>query len=109
MILPILIAAFALSGQSAQLMQCGNLVTRTSDTWFDSRGRRSTLTVHTEDDHSKNSHQCMSQYTLKIVRPDGTSTDNQMYSVIDDWGRPIKFWIDGIASDRRLIATSIEG
>src|SRR6478672_1279417 len=110
MILPMLIAAFALTGQLAQSLECGNLVTRTSETWFDSAGRKATLTVHTEDDHAKNSHQCMSQYTLRIVRPDGTSTENQMYSVIEDWGRPIKFWIDGISpSEHKLIATTIEG
>ena len=51
----------------------------------------------------------VNQDVRPIVRPDGTSTDSQMYSVIDDWGRSIKFWIDGIASDHRLIATTIEG
>lgn len=108
MILPTLIAAFALAGQSAQSLECGNLVTR-SDSWL-IPGWKATLTVHTEDDHAKNSHQCMSKYTLKIVRPDGTSTDSQMYSVIDHWGRLIRFWIDGISpSEHKLIATTIEG
>ena len=110
MFMPMLIAAFALAGQSAQTLECGNLITKTSETWPDWAGGKVSLTVHTEDDRAKDSHQCMSQYTLRIVRPDGTSTDSQVYSVIDDWGRPIKFWISGVSPVvHRLIATIIEG
>ena len=108
--MPMLIVAFALAGQSAQTLECGNLITKTSETWPDWAGGKVSLTVHTEDDHAKDSHQCMSQYTLRIVSPDGTSTDSQVYSVIDDWGRPIKFWISGVSPVvHRLIATIIEG
>lgn len=108
--MPMLIAAFALTGQSAVKLECGNLITKTSETWPDWAGGKVSLTVHTEDDHAKDSHQCMSQYTLRIGRPDGTSTDSQVYSVIDDWGRPIRFWISGISPVvHRLIATIIEG
>ena len=73
-------------------------------------GLKVAIEVHTEDDHAKNSHQCESTYTLKIVLPDGTSTSNQMYSVIDDWGRSIRFSIDGFASHgHKAIATTVEG
>lgn len=110
MILPMLMVALALTGQSAQSLECGNLVTRTSESWSNAAGLKVALRVHTEDDHAKNSHQCMSEYTLMIVRPDGTSAENQMYSVIDTWERPIRFWVDGFASNgRKLIATTIEG
>jgi hypothetical protein len=110
MILPILMVALAVTGQSAQSFECGNIVTRTSEFLSNSVGLRVALKVHTEDDHSKNSHQCESDYTLMIVRPDGTSTENQMYSAIDNWGRPIKFWVDGFASrGHKVIATTIEG
>jgi hypothetical protein len=110
MILPIMIVALATTGQALQQFECGNIVTKTSEFWSNSAGLRVALRVHTEDDHAKNSHQCESSYTLVIVCPDGTSTENQMYSVIDEWGRPIEFWIDGFASKgHKLIATSIEG
>lgn len=110
MILPILMVALAVTGQSVQSLECGNIVTRTSDLWSNSAGLRVALKVHTEDDHAKNSHECESDYTLVIVRPDGTSTESQRYSVIDNWGRPIEFWIDGFASKgHKLIATTIEG
>jgi hypothetical protein len=110
MILPLLIVSLALPGQSIQSFECGNVVTRTSDFASNAAGLKVALKVHTEDDHAKNSHECMSEYTLMIMRPDGTSSENQMYSVIDQWGRPIKFWIDGFASKgRELIATTIEG
>jgi len=109
MIWHILTVALAVTGQSVQSFKCGNIVTRTSDFWSNAAGVRVALKVHTEDDHSKNSHQCESDYTLMIVRPDGTSTENQMYSVIDNWGRPIRFWIDGFAAKgHKLIATTVE-
>jgi hypothetical protein len=110
MILPILMVALAMTGQSVQSFECGNIVTRTSDFWSNAAGVRVALKVHTEDDHAKNSHQCESDYTLLIVRPDGTSAENQMYSVIDNWSRPIRFWIDGFAAKgHKLIATTVEG
>lgn len=99
-----------MTGQSTQSFECGNIVTRTSDLLSNSAGLRVALKVHTEDDHAQNSHQCESDYTLMVVHPDGTSSENQMYSVIDDWGRPIKFWIDGFVSrGQKVIATAIEG
>jgi hypothetical protein len=86
------------------------MVTRTSETWTNAAGLRVALTIHTEDDHMLNSHQCESQYTLTITQPDGTSTGNQTYSVIDNWDRPIQFGIDGFASNgHKLIATTIDG
>jgi hypothetical protein len=110
MILPLLLVSLAVAGQSARSLECGNIVTSTSDFRVSPAGLRVALKVHTEDDHSKNSHDCMSEYTLMIVRQDGTSTENQMYSEDDEWGRTIKFWLDGFASKgQELVATTREG
>lgn len=110
MILPILVAALAVTGQSTQSFECGNIVTRTSESLSNSAGLRVALKVNTQDDHAKNSHQCESDYTLIVVHPDGTSSENQMYSVIDNWGRPIRFWIDGFAfGGHKVVATAIDG
>lgn len=50
MFIPMLIAAFILTGQSVQTLECGNLITKTSETWPDWAGGKVSLTVHTEDD-----------------------------------------------------------
>jgi hypothetical protein len=65
-----------------------------------SAGFTATLKMHSEDDHSKDSHLCAADYTLDISRPDGSITPPfNFYGSDDDWGRPIAFRIDGFSRD----------
>lgn len=63
-------------------------------------GFTATLKMHSEDDHSKNSHLCEADYSLLISRPDGLA--NLPFNVLGDdgdWDRPIAFRVDGFSRD----------
>jgi hypothetical protein len=65
-----------------------------------SAGFTAMLKMHSEDDHSQNSHLCEADYSLQISRPDGSA--NLPFDVLgddDDWDRPIAFRIDGFSRD----------
>jgi hypothetical protein len=58
------------------------------------------LKMHSEDDHSKNSHLCEADYSLQISRPDGSANPPlNFFGGDDDWDRPIAFRIDGFSRD----------
>jgi hypothetical protein len=75
------------------------------------------LTMHSEDDHDKNAHQCQADYTLQIIRPDGTrvaipagSGPFGFFSSDADWNRPLVFRVDGYSTDgRRVFVLIAEG
>jgi hypothetical protein len=65
-----------------------------------SAGFTAMLKMHSEDDHSKNSHLCEADYSLQISRPDGSANPpSDLISGDDDWDRPIAFRIDGFYRD----------
>ncbi|WP_211256155.1 hypothetical protein [Edaphobacter aggregans] len=65
-----------------------------------SAGFTAILKMHSEDDHSKESHLCAADYILEISRPDGSAIPPDNYFTSDDdWGRPIAFRIDGFSPD----------
>jgi hypothetical protein len=65
-----------------------------------SAGFTATLKMHSEDDHSKNSHRCEADYSLQISRPDGSANPPFDFLVgDDDWDRPLAFRIDGFSRD----------
>jgi hypothetical protein len=76
-----------------------------------SAGFTATLKMHSEDDHSKDSHLCAADYTLEISRPDGSITPPfNFYGSDDDWGRPIAFRIDGFSRDgHHVFVVILEG
>jgi hypothetical protein len=65
-----------------------------------SAGFTAMLKMHSEDDHSKNSHLCEADYSLQISRPDGSANPPfDLFGSDDDWDRPIAFRIDGFSRD----------
>jgi hypothetical protein len=65
-----------------------------------SAGFTAMLKMHSEDDHSKNSHLCEADYSLQISRPDGSANPPfGFFGDDDDWERPIAFRIDGSSRD----------
>jgi len=65
--------------------------------------------MHAEDDHAKDSHNCMSDYFFTVTRADGTSVRRDITSVDDSYGRAIRFWVDGFAdTGQRVIATILD-
>lgn len=56
--------------------------------------------MHSEDDHGKNTHLCATDYTLEIIRPDGSFVQPFQFGQSDDaWDRPLLFRIDGFSQD----------
>jgi hypothetical protein len=63
-------------------------------------GFRAVLKMHSEDDHSKNSHLCETRYSLQISRPDGSANPSfDFFGGDDHWDRPIAFRIDGFSPE----------
>ena len=75
-----------------------------------SAGFTAILKMDSDDDHSKNSHQCAAEYTLEISRPDGTSKSFQVLYSDDEWGRPLDFRVEGFSKDgSHVLILLIEG
>lgn len=109
MILPALLLAFSMAGQTPQSIECANFIDRDTESHSIAGGPRIALRVHAADDHNKESHLCQTDYSLVITRSDGTSTEQKIESIDDSWGRPIQFWMDGFAlRGRRVIASIME-
>lgn len=65
-----------------------------------SKGFTAILKMHSEDDHGKNTHLCAAEYTLQIVRPDGSSMKPLKFGYSDDdWDRPLLFRVEGFSPD----------
>jgi len=68
-----------------------------------------TLVVHSEDDHSKNSHDCLAIYKLRITLPDGRDGAAELmpsmgfFSSDAGWGRRLSVHLDGFSADGRHI------
>lgn len=78
-------------------------------------GFTASLSMHTEDDHGKNSHECQAAYSLHVIHPDGTRIDGPpafgafgFFSSIAEWNRPIIFRIDGFSPDGKHVYIFIE-
>jgi hypothetical protein len=72
--------------------------------------------MHSEDAHAKNSHECQADYTLHIIRPEGSkfvpggSGPFGFYSSIAEWSRSLLFRIDGYSLDgKRVFVLIAEG
>jgi hypothetical protein len=58
------------------------------------------LTMHSGDDHNKNSHLCEADYSLQISGPHGSvNPPFNFFGGDADWDRPIAFRIDGFSRD----------
>jgi hypothetical protein len=104
----VLMAGFALSvscccvaqGQSSEgVLTCGVGVKGQTEQVRSSAGFTVALTMNADDDHSKNSHECLANFAFQITRPDGTSSVQGFLSSDDEWNRPLVFRIDGFSPD----------
>ena len=103
------LSALCLGRRAIQSAECGNLVDAQTDARRSKQGTTVVLKMHAEDDHAKDSHMCMSNYSFAVTRADGTSLHQDITSVDDSYGRAIKFWIDGFANaGQRVIATILD-
>ena len=60
--------------------------------------------MQSDDDHGKNSDQCMAEFTLQITRPDGSSMPPFKPGNYDgEWDRPLVFRIEGFSQDGRQV------
>jgi hypothetical protein len=101
-----LVAFHCAHGQS---MDCSNLADTETGSKMGPGGVLAVLRVHSEDDHSKNSHQCMANYTLRITLPDGRDAAAGLIppmgfiASIGKWGRRLSVQLDGFSDDGQHI------
>ena len=99
----------AVRGLHGQSMDCANNTTTESRSRTGPGGVVATLKVHSEDDHNKNSHGCMANYTLRIRLPDGRDGAAGLIppmgfaSRIGAWGRRLSVHLDGFSTDGQHI------
>jgi hypothetical protein len=104
-VLLLVLAGFA-SGQS---INCANNATAESSARIGPDGVVVVLVVHSEDDHTKNSHGCMANYTLRITLPDGRSgaaglIPRMGFTGSDgECGRRLSVHLDGFSHDGKHI------
>ncbi len=92
----------------AQSINCSNNVDAESRPRTGPGGVVAVLTVHSEDDHSKNSHDCMASYYLRIKFPDGRTTQvpptGYGFENNDaEWDRRLSVHLDGFSKDGQHI------
>lgn len=102
----------AANGQSrgrSTTLECTNPGAAQTSSVTGPRGVTAVLRVETEDDHSKESHDCMADYELEIANGgDGRTAD--ILSSDDEFGRRISARLYGFSQDgRRLIGIMSEG
>lgn len=118
MLLPLLVLVLLSQSQSPiqSSYVCGDRDAQT-EPLQSTAGFSAFLTMHSEDDHDKNSHECQASYSLHIVHPDGTRIDGPpafgpsgFFLSDADWNRPLVFRIDGFSPDgERVFVFIAEG
>lgn len=95
-------------GQTTTL-ECTNPGAAQTDSVMGPRGATAVLRVETEDDHSKESYDCMADYELEIANGgDGRTAD--MLSSDAEYGRRITAHLYGFSQDgKRVIGIMSEG
>ncbi|MBS1859310.1 MAG: hypothetical protein JST11_28305 [Acidobacteria bacterium] len=92
-----------------QSIDCANNVDAESKSRTGPGGVVAVLKVHSEDDHNKNSHECMANYTLRITLPDGRDGAAGLIppmgftSSVAEWGRRLSVHLDGFSNDGQHI------
>jgi hypothetical protein len=73
-------------------------------------GATAVLKVSTADDHSKDSHECWSEYKLTFTPAGGPPVEADVDTSDGDWGRPISLRLAGFTRDgRRVLGILSEG
>lgn len=109
----VLLVAAALSALTqsipAQSIDCANQADAESPPRRGPGGVAAVLTVHSEDDHGKNTHDCLASYTLRITLPDGRDAAAGLIPTAGfaassaEWGRKLSIHLDGFSKDGKHI------
>jgi hypothetical protein len=92
-------ATASMQRSAPSVITCGVLDAQTAPV-RSSVGFTAVLKMHSEDDHSKNTHLCAAEYSLQIIRPDGSSIQPFDFGYSDDdWDRPLVFRVEGFSLD----------
>jgi hypothetical protein len=110
MLLSALLFGLTLQAAPALSVQCGNNLDAQTTPLRSPAGFTVALVLHTEDDHSKNSHLCMASVSLnvtlpglKATTPDGsTGQFGNLANDDDAWNRLITLRVDGFSPDGNL-------
>jgi hypothetical protein len=98
MLLLLLLSASLLSAQEASL-ECSNTATAQTPSVRGPAGLTAIVKISAEDDHSKDSHDCMAEYKL-VVQPAGAaSVSTDILSSDGEWGRKLKVHLEGFSPD----------
>ncbi len=101
----LLFLLFAVSAAMGQSINCLNNVTVESRPRAGPDGAIGILVVHSEDDHGKNTHLCMSMYSLRILLTDGHDAAAGLIPAMGffgsdgEWGRRLSIHFDGFSTD----------
>lgn len=108
MVLLTSVLGMSLQLSSAVSVSCENLQDIRGPVMHSSTGFAAAVALHSEDDHGKNTHLCLSQYDLIFSGPAGTPNRRDNIDNSDDaWGRPISFQIAGFARKGTQVAVVI--
>jgi hypothetical protein len=88
-------------------MDCSNVADIETRPMTGPGGVVAVLRVHSEDDHAKDSHECMAEYHLHITGPAGheeaPDTGYGFYNSRGEWGRRLSAHLDGFSNDGQHI------
>jgi hypothetical protein len=110
MLVLLLLSASLLAAQDASL-DCSNAATAQTQAVHGPAGVTALVRISTEDDHSKDSHECMADYKLVIQSAGaGAPVITDFLSSDGDWGRKLSVHLDGFSKDgKRVFGILAEG
>ena len=109
MLLPVVLVLSTLP-QGAISMECGNAVEIEQQLPAPSvSATNAVLSIRSEDDHSKDSHECEATYKLLLSNASSDSQEIKLLTSDADWGRRLSARFDGVSSDGRLFGMLSEG
>jgi len=97
-----LLLACLLHRAQGQSMDCSNTASTRSRAVSGPAGVSAVLIVASSDDHGKNSHGCMADYSLLITPSDGVSAD-RFFASDGEWGRRLSVDLDGFSRDGKHV------
>ena len=99
MMLPTLVAAFLLPAQVIS-MPCGNIAATQTQPVRGRDGMVAVLKVSSEDDHSKNSHDCQAEYQLLMMPgPGGAPVAVDLLTSDAAWNRNLSLRLNGFSQN----------
>jgi hypothetical protein len=106
----VILLALALTAPQKASLECANIAAAQTPPVAGPGGATAVLKVSTEDDHSKNSHECNAEYQLLLSAGGGASHVAYVLTSDGDWGRPLSLRLSGFSQDgKRLFGILAEG